>query len=194
MLKDVLGGGCRRINANGELLFTVKPLARVIPDRRARPAAPRSVGTRKQQEETMAEDNISWRDRFRQFGGDLGLPKVEVEQLIESHRKNLDALGHSTQVAAEGAKSLATKQLEIVETAFRETAALVRDFKPTGDPKAVLARQTAFAKKAFNSVAQNILEVSELATRTTIDATATIRNRLRESLREFGIDGGGAGG
>jgi phasin family protein len=142
----------------------------------------------------MAEDNPSWRDRFRQFGGDLGLPKVEVDQLIEAHRKNLDALEQSTHVAAEGARSLAAKQLEIVETAFRETAALVRDFKPTGDPKEVLARQTAFAKKAFDSVAQNSREISELAARTTIDATVTIRNRLHESLSEFGVDRGRTGG
>jgi phasin family protein len=133
----------------------------------------------------MAQDTQSWLDMLKKFGSELGLPKVDVDQLIETHRKNLDALERSAQVAAEGAKSLADKQREIVETAFREAAAMARDFKPTGDPKEVLAKQTEFAKKAFDIAVQNTRDVAELATKTTSDATAIIRDRLRESLNEL---------
>jgi phasin family protein len=133
----------------------------------------------------MAQDTQSWLDMLKKFGSELGLPKVDVDQLIETHRKNLDALERSAQVAAEGAKSLADKQREIVETAFREAAAMARDFKPTGDPKEVLAKQTEFAKKAFDIAVQNTRDVAELATKTTSDATTIIRDRLRESLNEL---------
>ena len=135
----------------------------------------------------MAQDNPSLLERFRQFGSEFGLPKVDLEQLIEAHRKTLDALDRSAQVALQGTKSLADKQREIVESAFREAAALARDFKPTGDPKEILAQQTAFAKKALDSVVQNTRDVAELATKTTTDATTIIRDRLRESLSEFGV-------
>lgn len=134
----------------------------------------------------MAQDNQSLLDRFRQFGSEFGLPKVDLDQLIESHRKTLDALDRSAQVAAEGTKSIADKQREIVASAFREAAALARDFKPTGDPKEILAKQVAFTKKALDSVVQNTRDVAELATKTTVDATTIIRDRLRESLSEFG--------
>jgi phasin family protein len=133
----------------------------------------------------MAQDTQSWLDMLKKFGSELGLPKVDVDQLIETHRKNLDALERSAQVAAQGAKSLADKQREIVETAFREAAAMARDFKPTGDPKEVLAKQTEFAKKAFDIAVQNTRDVAELATKTSSDATAIIRDRLRESLNEL---------
>jgi phasin family protein len=91
-------------------------------------------------------------------------------------------------VAGGGARSLAEKQLEIVETVFHEAAVLVREFKPTGDPKVILAKQTEFARKVFGSAVQNTREVTELANRTTTDAAATIRDRLRESLSELGIE------
>jgi phasin family protein len=90
-------------------------------------------------------------------------------------------------VAAEGARSLAEKQLEIVETMFHEASALVREFKPTGDPKVILAKQTEFARKVFGRAVQNTRKVTELANRTTTDAAATIRNRLRERLSEVNI-------
>ncbi len=90
----------------------------------------------------MTEATQSWLEMLKKFGSDLNLPKVDVDKLIEMHRKNLDAVEQSAQVASAGAKSLADKQREIIETAFREAAAMARDFKPTGDPKEVLAKQT----------------------------------------------------
>ena len=134
----------------------------------------------------MTEATQSWLEMLKNFGSDLNLPKVDIDKLIEMHGKNLDALEQSAQVASAGAKSIADKQREIVETAFREAAAMARDFKPTGDPKEVLAKQTEFAKKAFDITVQNTRDVAQLATQTTTDASKIIRDRLRESLNELG--------
>jgi len=138
------------------------------------------------EEETMTEATQSWLEMLKNFGSDLNLPKVDIDKLIEMHRKNLDALEQSAQVASAGAKSIADKQREIVETAFREAAAMARDFKPTGDPKEVLAKQTEFAKKAFDITVQNTRDIAQLATQTTTDASKIIQDRLRESLNELG--------
>lgn len=134
----------------------------------------------------MAEPTQSWLDMLKKFGSELNLPKVDVDKLIEIHRKNLDALDQSAQAASAGATSLVDKQREIVETAFSEAAAMAREFKPTGDPKEVLAKQTEFAKKAFDITVQNTRDLAQLATQTTTDASKIIRDRLRESLSELG--------
>jgi phasin family protein len=63
---------------------------------------------------------------------------------------------------------------------------MARDFKPTGDPNEVLAKQTEFAKKAFDITIQNTRDVAQLATQTTTDASKIIRDRLQESLNELG--------
>jgi phasin family protein len=134
----------------------------------------------------MVQDTQAWLDTLRRFGSELGLRRVDVDKLIETHRKNFEALERSTQVAAEGAKSLAERQRDIVETAFHEAAAITRDFKPIGDPKDIVARQTEFARKAFDITVQNTRDVAQLATRTTSDASTIIRGRLRASLSELG--------
>jgi phasin family protein len=99
--------------------------------------------------------------------------------------KNIDALGRSAQAAGEGAKALADKQREIVEAAFKETSAMVRDFHPVGDPQATLAKQKDYAKKAFELTMQNTRDVAELAKKTTTEATTIIQERLRASLTEL---------
>jgi phasin family protein len=131
----------------------------------------------------MASESLL--DQMKSFGARLGLPKVDVDKLVDMNIKNFEALSRSAQAAGEGAKALAQKQREIVEAAFRETSAMVRDFKPSGNPTELLAKQSEYAKKAFEITVQNTRDVAELAKKTSSDATAIVRDRLRESLAEL---------
>jgi len=124
-------------------------------------------------------------EQMKAFGARLGLPKVDIDKLVDMNLKNLDALGRSAQVAGEGAKALAEMQREIVETAFRETSAMVRDFKPAGNPQEILAKQSEYARKAFEITMQNTRDVADLTKKTTKEATAILRDRLHESLAEL---------
>ena len=133
----------------------------------------------------MAQSTQSFIDMMKEFGGDLGLPKVDVDKLIEAHRKNFDALTRSAQVATEGTRSLASKQREIIEAAFRDAAAMARDFKPPGSAQDALSRQTEFAKKVFDVAMQNTRDITELAKQSTSEATKIIQDRLREGLEEI---------
>jgi len=74
-------------------------------------------------------DATSYLDIFRKFSPDLGLPKPDIEKLLETQRKNLDALGQSAKVAAQGVQSVAQKQREVLEAGLREAATLARDCK-----------------------------------------------------------------
>jgi hypothetical protein len=53
-------------------------------------------------------------DQIKAFGARLGLPKVDVDKLVDIQLKNIDALGRSAQNAGEGAKALADKHREIM--------------------------------------------------------------------------------
>jgi phasin family protein len=124
-------------------------------------------------------------DQMKAFGARLGLPKVDVDKLVDMQLKNIDALGRSAQAAGAGAKALADKQREIIEAAFRETSAMVRDFHPTGNPQEILAKQQEYAKKAFELTMQNTRDITELAAKTAADPAAIIQERLRSSLAEL---------
>ena len=68
--------------------------------------------------------------RSRSFGARLGLPKVDVDKLIDLQLKNIDAIAQSAHVAGEGAKTLAAKQRDIIDAAFKQTSDMVREFHP----------------------------------------------------------------
>ncbi len=127
----------------------------------------------------------SFLDQIKEFGARLGLPKVDVDKLVDLQLKNIDAIAQSAHVAGEGAKTLAAKQRDIIDAAFRETSDMVREFHPSGDPQEVLAKQKDYAKKAFELAVQNTRDVADLTKKTTTDAAAIIRDRLRSNLTEL---------
>jgi phasin family protein len=136
-------------------------------------------------ETTMAQDPQSYIDMLRNFAGGLGVPKLDIDKLIDIQRKNIDALSQSAKAAAGGAQSVADKQREVLKAGLDEASALLRGFKPLSDPKESLARQTEFAKKVFNIAVEGAQESAQLTRQSTGDAVKIIRDRLREGLEEI---------
>jgi phasin family protein len=133
----------------------------------------------------MVQETRSLVDMLKKFGSDLRLPKVDVDKLVDVHLKNLDALAQTAQITSEGAKSVTIKQKEIVESAFRETLNLVRDFKPTGNPQEILAKQTEFARRAFDATIENTRDLAELVKKSSDDALAIVGDRVKGSITEI---------
>ncbi len=133
----------------------------------------------------MAQETPAFIDMMKKFGTDLGLPTVDVDKLVESHRKNLEALSQSALVASEGAKSLAAKQKEMVEGAFRNALDTVREFKPTGNAQEAVAKQTELARKAFDATIANAREIAELVKKSNADAFKIIGDRITAGVAEI---------
>jgi phasin family protein len=133
----------------------------------------------------MANETTSYVDMLRKFGGDLGLPKVDVDKLIESHKKNIDALSQSATVAAQGAQSVAQKQREIFEAGLQEATKLARGYQPLGKLQDNLALQTEFAKKVFEIAVKGAQESATTARQSTSEAVKIIQDRLKESFDEM---------
>jgi phasin family protein len=133
----------------------------------------------------MANETTSYVDMLRKFGGDLGLPKVDVDKLIESHKKNIDALSQSATVAAQGAQSVAQKQREIFEAGLQEATKLAQGYQPLGKLQDNLALQTEFAKKVFEIAVKGAQESATTARQSTSEAVKIIQDRLKESFDEM---------
>jgi phasin family protein len=133
----------------------------------------------------MTYENTSYVDMLKKFGSDLGLPKVDVDMLIEGHKKNIDALSQSATVAAQGAQSVAQKQREIFEAGLQEATKLARGYQPLGKLQDNLALQTEFAKKVFEIAVKGAQDSATTARQSTGEAVKIIQDRLKESFDEI---------
>jgi phasin family protein len=127
----------------------------------------------------------SYIEMLRKFGRDLGLPKLDVEELLKTQKKNIDALGESAKVATQGAQSVTQKQREMLEAGLREAVTLAREYKPLGKVQENLALQTEFAKKMSEIAVPGAQESVTTARQSTTEAVKIIQDRMKDSLEEI---------
>jgi phasin family protein len=125
-------------------------------------------------------DTTSYIEMLRKFGADLGLPKPNVDQLVEAQKKKIEALGQGAQVIAQGAQSVAQKQRELMEAGLREAMAFARENQ--GQINANLAQQTEFARKIFEISLKGAQESAATARQSGTDAVKIVQDRVKESL------------
>jgi phasin family protein len=133
----------------------------------------------------VTQETQPYLDMLRTFGMNFGLPQVDVEKLLETNRKNLEALGESARVAAGGAQSVAQKQREVLEAGLREASALARGYQPLGNAQEILAKQAEFVKKVFDIAVQGARDSAEQSRQSTTDAVKIIQERMKASLEEM---------
>jgi len=131
----------------------------------------------------MNKQTQSYIEMLRNFGTNFGLPQVDVEKLIETNRKNIEALGESATVG--GVRTVAQKQREVLEAGLREATALARSFQPLGNPQEILAKQTEFAKKVFDTAVHGARESAEASLQSTAEAVKIIQERMKANLEEL---------
>lgn len=127
----------------------------------------------------------SFMDMLAKFGHDLKLPNVDVDAILDHNRKNLEALEKSARATAAGTASLVSRQREMLEETLREATEMAKNFRAPGDPRDLIAKQTEFAKKTFETAISNASEVAELVKKSGTESIDILRNRIREAMEEM---------
>ena len=70
------------------------------------------------------------------------MPGVDTKALLESQRRNIEALTRATEVATDGATAVYRRQQEIMQAAGEEVSAMVRDIKLSSEQQAEVAKHT----------------------------------------------------
>jgi phasin family protein len=126
----------------------------------------------------------SFMDMFAKFGHDLKLSNVDVEAILDHHRKNLEALEKSARATASGASTLMARQREMLGETLREVTEMAQSYSTPGSPRELVARQTEFARKAFESAVGNAGEVAELVRKSGTESLDILRDRIKEAMVE----------
>ena len=130
----------------------------------------------------MAEKTIM--DMFADMGKQFNLPKIDYDALIDTHRKNIEAVQKSTLAFSQDGRALLVRQQEIFSEVMRQSRDLVAEFKPGGSPQEIAAKQAELARRTFDAVVKNTRDIAELMQKSSSEATTIIMNRIRESIAE----------
>jgi phasin family protein len=130
-------------------------------------------------------ESESFMDMFARFGKELNLPSIDIERVIEHHRKNLEALQKSASATAAGASSLMARQREMLQDSLREITEMAQNYRAPGRPQEMVAKQTDFARKSFETALKNAGEVAEMVNKSGSESIEILRRRIKDAMEEI---------
>jgi phasin family protein len=124
-------------------------------------------------------------DEFSKMLKTYNLPGVDMDSLVASQKKNLDALTSANRVAFEGLQAVAKRQAEILQETMNEASKAVDTLSKAGSPPDVAAKQAELAKDAFEKALANMRSLAEMVAKSNLEATNTINTRISATLDEI---------
>ena len=115
----------------------------------------------------------------------FNFPGLDMQALMVTQRKNLEAFTQANQLAVEGFQAFAKMQADLTRDAIEEASAMARDWAQTSAPEEKLQKQAAFAKQALAKGVDNARELAELAGKTQASTFEVLNKRFTESLDEL---------
>jgi len=113
------------------------------------------------------------------------MPGVNMEQVVASQRRNLEALTAANHLAVQGFQAVTKRQAEILKQTLEQTSVAMREVMAAGSPEDKAARQTELAKEAFERAIANMRELAEMVSKAQTEANEVITKRVTESLDEM---------
>ncbi|MCF4164849.1 TIGR01841 family phasin [Zavarzinia compransoris] len=117
----------------------------------------------------------------KKFVGDMKMPNVDMDAIVSSSRKNIEALTQANRIAFEGFQAVAKRQVEIMRETMTEAASVLRSMT-TSPSEAKVAPEVL--KKAFEAALANMRELAEMTSKANSEAFDVIQKRVTESIEE----------
>ncbi len=121
---------------------------------------------------------------FSKAFSEYKIPGVDGNVILESQKKNIEALAQANKVALEGMQAVFKRQAEILGQAMEEMQTIFKDLSAVGEPQDKVAQQTELLKDAVEKALANMRELAEMSGKSNNEAFETIHARFTESLDE----------
>lgn len=116
---------------------------------------------------------------------DFKVPGVDVESMLASQRKNIEALTSANKLAFEGVQAVMRRQMEIVRQSVEEAVGAAKTVTEAGSPQDKAAAQTELVKEAFERTISNMRELVEMMSKSNSEAFELLNKRFAQTMDEF---------
>lgn len=123
-------------------------------------------------------------DFSKAFAG-FTLPGFDVEAVLASQRKNIEALTQANQLAVEGVQAVARRQAEIAREAIDEASTVLREIVQPTAPEERVAKQADLLKQTFERGLANARELALMLAKANTEAFDVVAKRVAQGFEEI---------
>ena len=127
--------------------------------------------------------------QFSQFKPNMpsmpSMPSIDINQMASVGRRNAEACAAACQTLAESTQAISRRQAELTRAQVEKCLKSAKDSLTTGSPEINTTKQVELAKTMFESSINNLREVYELATKSSLEAFDKLNRRTSECIEEM---------
>ncbi len=123
-------------------------------------------------------------DFGKAFAG-FTFPGFDVEAMLASQRKNIEALTQANQLAVEGVQAVARRQAEIAREVIDEASAVLRDIVQPAAPEERIAKNAELLKQSFERGLANTRELTLMLAKANTEAFDVVAKRVAQGFEEI---------
>ncbi|MFK7751548.1 MAG: phasin family protein [Sedimentitalea sp.] len=135
----------------------------------------------------MADDKNSnpFMDMFQNFGSSLNIPGPDLNDMMDYHRKNLQAIQAATQIGTQTSQALMEKQRDTLEKALAGISDMVQNAQSGGGTSEMMSQPMELAKTSFDETIKNAKDIAEIVQQGNTDAFNVLKDRVVESIADL---------
>ncbi|WP_282607658.1 phasin family protein [Pelagibius sp. Alg239-R121] len=115
----------------------------------------------------------------------FAVPGVDTAAIMESQKRNMEAIVQANRLSFEGSQALMHRQGEIVRQAVEEASRAVQSLSTAGTADEVMSKQAELVKEAFERTLSNVRELAEMGAKSNQEAVEVLNQRVSDSLEEL---------
>ncbi|GGA19028.1 phasin family protein [Neptunicoccus cionae] len=124
-------------------------------------------------------------DMFQDFGKSMQIPGPDVNQMMDYHRRNFQALQSAAQKSTSSAQTAALKQREALEQTLADISQTYKNSAKDADPSAMMSTQMDLAKRTFDATVTTTTEMADIMRQGNEEAMDLLKERVMQSVEEL---------
>lgn len=122
---------------------------------------------------------------FSKFFEDYKSTPFDLQNFMETQRKNIQALTQAQQVSIDNLQTIAQRQSAILSEIIEDNAKIAQGLMSEGTPEEKISKNTDMFKTSYERTVKNMNEMAELLNQSNQEASGIIDKRIKASLNEF---------
>lgn len=109
----------------------------------------------------------------------------DLKELMETQRKNMQAITEAQQCAMDGLQAVAQRQAEILSQMMEDNSRIAKEMMGEGTPEAKISKNAELFKTVYERTVRNMQELSEIINKSNIEASKVINKRVSATMNEI---------
>jgi phasin family protein len=123
---------------------------------------------------------------FSKLFSEMKVPAMpDMEAVLATHKRNLEAMAEANRLALEGAQAVARRHFEIMQANMASMAESLKSLAVTEAPASRAAKQADLLKQAYENAVSNTRELGDLIQKSNAEAMQKLNGRFSEAMTEI---------